>query len=221
MIDLSSIDSFREIPEKHVMDLQNKCKLKDYSKGNFLYHAADSIDGIFVVLKGQFISYRLTPEGKPCTVRIFSKGDFIGEEDFLSGSARDAYVESTLDSQCFLIQKKDYENLLITFPQFSRSRLEILCKRLKETEKMMQEIAYSTLKKRLLLFLTKIGEEIGDSTSDEIKFILGWSHQELASMIGSTRESVTNTISLLQRDGILKFDGKELSIRKNKLYEYL
>ena len=46
-------------------------------------------------------------------------------------------------------------------------------------------------------------------------------YQELASMIGSTRESVTNTISLLQRDGILIFDGKELFIRKNKLDEYL
>lgn len=214
------MDSFPRIPEEHVLDLHNKCKLKNYSKGNFLYHDGDSVDEIFVVLKGQFISYRLTLEGKPCTVRIFSENDFIGEEDLLSGKARDAHVESTLDSQCLLIPKKDYEDLLINFPEFSYVRLETLCIRLKETEKMMQEIAYSTLKKRLILFLTKIGEEIGDNTFDEIKFYLGWSHQEIASMIGSTRESVTNTFSLLQREGILTINGKELSIRKDKLDVY-
>jgi CRP/FNR family transcriptional regulator len=111
-----------------------------------------------------------------------------------------------------VVPKGDYENLLCHYPTFARARLEEMSHRLKTAERMMQEIAYSTVKQRILLILTKIGCEIGTVRSDGVEFTLNWSHHELASMIGSTRETVTSNLSLLQKEGLIKIEGKRMTI---------
>lgn len=197
------------------MHLQSNWSVRPFLKDSFVYHEGTLVTEIFVVLRGQFIIYRLTAEGKSCTVRTLFEGEFIGEEDLLYGTRTEGYVQSVVDSECLVIPRDEYDNLILHYPMFARSRLVDLSKRLKSTERMMQEIAYSTVKQRLILILTKIGCEIGQNNSDDVKFTLDWSHQDLASMIGSTRETVTSTLSVLQKEGIVKIEGKKIVINKS------
>ncbi len=211
-MNLSVLMAFSAIPERDLERLQLSWSGRSFRKGDFVYLEGNAIGEVLVVLTGQFILYRLTTEGKSCTIRTLGEGDFIGEEDLLGGNVTESYVKSVTESRCLAIPKSDYENLLAHYPTFARVRLEEMSNRLKTAEKMMQEIAYSTVKQRILLILTKIGYEIGNVRADRVEFTLNWSHQDLASMIGSTRETVTSTLSLLQKEGLVKIEGKRMTI---------
>ena len=211
-MNLSVIMAFSAIPKHDLDQLQLSWSVKSVHKSHFVYLEGNAIDEVLVVLTGQFIIYRVTPEGKSCTIRTIGEGDFIGEEDLLDGNVTESYVKSVTESRCLVIPKRDYENLLSHYPTFARVRLEEMSTRLKMAERMMQEIAYSTVKQRILLILTKIAHEIGTVQADRLEFRWNWSHQELASMIGSTRETVTSTLSLLQKEGLVKIEGKKMTI---------
>lgn len=208
----SVIMAFSAIPDHDLERMQLGWRVRSFRKGQFVYCEGNVIGEVLVVVTGHLLSYRLTTEGKSCTIRTIGKGDFIGEENLLGGNVTESYVKSVTDSRCLVVPKGDYENLLCHYPTFARARLEEMSHRLKTAERMMQEIAYSTVKQRILLILTKIGSEIGKVRSDGVEFTLNWSHHELASMIGSTRETVTSNLSLLQKEGLIKIEGKRMTI---------
>jgi CRP/FNR family transcriptional regulator len=214
---LSGLNCLNGLPSKELIELSKKCLSKQYHKGRFIYKPGEKNDYVFIVEKGKFLAYRLTSCGKPCVSRTLNEGEIIGEEDILSQTMRDAYVESITDSQCILIPRIEFEKLLYHHPDFARFRLEELSKRLKETEQMMQAIAYSSVSQRLLLLLSEVGKQTGQNSDQEITFHLEMSHHDLAAMIGSTRETVTSNLSSLQRNGVIAVNGKQISIKKDKL----
>ncbi|MBB6447409.1 Crp/Fnr family transcriptional regulator [Bacillus benzoevorans] len=218
---LSGLNCLNGLSSKKLLELGKKCFRKQYDKGSFLYKPGETNDYVYIVEKGKFLAYRLTNCGKPCASRRLNEGEIIGEEDILSCPIRDSYVESITDSQCILISRMEYEELLYHYPEFTRSRLEGLSIRIKETEQMMQAIAYSSVSKRLLLLLSEVGKQTGQNSNQEIKFHSDMSHHDLAAMIGSTRETVTSNLSSLQREGVIAVNGKQISIKKDKLERYL
>ena len=204
--------AFSAIPEHDLKRLQLNWRVRSFRKGQCVYREGYVIGEVLVVVTGHLLSYRLTTEGKSCTIRTIGEGDLIGEEDLLDGKGTESNVKSVTETRCLVVPKGDYENLLSHYPTFARVRLEEMSHRLKTAERMMQELAYSTVKQRILLILSKIGGEIGKVRADGVEFTLNWSHHELASMVGSTRESVTNTLSLLQKEGLIKIEGKRMTI---------
>lgn len=211
-VNLSVSGAFSAIPEHDVERLRLGWSVRSFRKGEFIYRGGNVVREVLVVVTGQVMIYRLTAEGKLCTIRTLGAEDFIGEEDLLEGGVTESYGKSVTQSRCLAVPQSDYEYLLSHYPTFARTRLHVMSTRLKTAERMMQEIAYSTVKQRILLILTKIGNEIGQIHGDELEFTLNWSHHELASMIGSTRETVTTTLALLQKEGLITITGKRMTI---------
>lgn len=208
----SVIMAFSVIPEPDLERLQLSWGIRSFRKGQLVYSEGRVIDEVLVVVTGHLLSYRLTTEGKSCTLRTIGAGDFIGEEDLLDGKGTEGYVKSVTESRCLVIPQNGYEALLLHYPTFARLRFVEMSRRLKTAERMMQELAYSTVKQRILLILTKLASEIGKARSDGLELTFNWSHHDLASMVGSTRETVTNTLSLLQKEGLIKMEGKRMMI---------
>ncbi len=92
--------------------------------------------------------------------------------------------------------------------------IEIISTRLKEVEEMMEHMAYGSVRKRLLFLLHKLSEKFGSGTTQEwIELEVKLTHQELASMMGSIRETVSEQLTQLAAEGIVSKEGLRKPLR--------
>jgi CRP-like cAMP-binding protein len=122
-----------------------------------------------------------------------------------------------------LLTKSDFEQFMKEKPGIALKMIQVLTERLRETEEMLENMTFGSIRKRLLYQLWKLSHNFGTSEGELIRINVGLSHQDLANMIGTFRETVSTTLSQLTHEGIViksRF-RKTIKIHPDKVREEL
>lgn len=117
--------------------------------------------------------------------------------------------------------KEQFEQFLATHPQLALKLLGVLSERLNEQAAMLEQLALGGIKDRVLYLLIKLSDRFGVEEGEFCRIDLPLTHQELANMIGSTRESVTVILNELIKEGVIQTGRMSVRIRKDRAKEYL
>jgi CRP-like cAMP-binding protein len=199
-------------------------------KGKLVASPHDSQGTMYLVKSGAVRLYTLTEGGKEFTVDVLTDGDMFGDTGSFtmeSGTFAVALEES-------IICKWDYERfteIIREKPELAIKYIEMISVRLREVEELLEYMAYSNVKQRLLFLLYKLSLKFGvnpgieDSEGEAgwVKLDVDVTHQELASMAGSIRETVTEMLSQFAAEGIIRKTGyrKPMWIQTERLLESL
>ncbi len=165
---------------------------------------------LFLVKSGMVRLYRVSPSGKELTVDLLGEGHIFGEIGLFTTWSDRLYAETIEDSIICSVGKEEFEAVVKSHPELGLKMIEIVSMRLKEVEEMLELIAYGSVRKRLLFLLYKLSQKFGrklDSDQGWVQLEVKLTHQELASIAGSIRETVTEQLKIFVAEGLISRAG--------------
>ncbi len=218
---LSQINLFDEMEMNDLVQIDRVSDMKPVKKGTIIVGPTKPMKALFLLKQGNVRLYRSNDSGKQLTVDILGDGNIFGETSSFSLSDDSVYVEAMTDVYLCIIGKEQFETLLSENPKLAIKFIEILSSRLKEIYEMSENIALRSVKYRVLSLLLKLSEKFGKRKNEWQTIEIKLTHYDMATMIGSTRETVSATIGDLKKAGYIKKNPLTFAIHAEKANNYL
>jgi CRP/FNR family transcriptional regulator len=173
-----------------------------------LFEQGDTARIVYLIKRGRVRIARHTPDGKEVTVSILSPGDLFGEEVVFSQVKRTTVATCLEDSLLCMARASDLFGLLARNPILSLNVAKYLREQLDNALTINEDVAYLKVSDRLARLLERLAAEHGKRVDGGTLLDVRLTRAEMASLIGSTRETVSAQIAQLARDGRIRLQGK-------------
>ena len=202
---LSAMDIFRDMPEADVDALMAAAPMRTAGKGTMFYGAADGPEVLFLLKSGRVELYRESSDGKKLTLAIVEHGSFFGEMSLVGQRLLGTRAIALEDSVICALSRHDVEALILEHPRAALRIIEVLARRLQESRNALEEMVFNDVTGRVAGLLIRLDEP-------GCGVVEGYSHQDLASMVGCLRESLTGALDGFKRSGALEIGRKRIDI---------
>jgi len=193
--------------QKEFDRLSENRELRRYHKKDSVYEVGQYPKWLYFVANGSVKSFQVNDFGKEFTTNIYSEGDFFGYIPLLKGEKYHDNVSAIDDTELRLIPIEDFTLLLFNNREFSAKFIKMLANQSEETEKLLIEMAYSSVRKRVANALIKFSES-KHSTSMSIL------RDDIASLAGTAKETTIRTLSDFKSEGIINIDDNKIELVK-------
>jgi len=188
-----------------------------YPKGQIIWSADEVADRVYLIEDGYVKIYRLNPDGREVTVgSIRNPGEMMGLAETLYHGTRTCFAGAITEVTLIVLTKAQFLEVLSTEHRLALKVASLLGARMRAAEAMVYDLMCWQAPGRLALMLLKIGERCGMKTSEGIRIKLRLTHNEIASMIGSTRQTVTSLMNTFRDENCIAVDGREIIIKDPK-----
>lgn len=192
---LRKIPLFAEFNEADLTAVAGLMQTRRYPRHAVLVYEGDPGDALFIVIAGNVAVTRVSNEGKETILSILKDGDFFGEMGVLDGSPRSATIKAQGEVEVAILPRKEFLELLGKSPQMTLRLVLALSARLRATNQAMQAVAYQDVRTRLAALLLNLEKTFGEKVEDGTRLTLRLNNQEMANMIGTTRETVNRMLN--------------------------
>jgi CRP/FNR family transcriptional regulator, cyclic AMP receptor protein len=209
---LAKVAIFSGLAEGELAFLAQRAVPRCYTAGEIVFSEGEPCSGLYVVETGHVRIFKSSANGREQVLSIDGPGSSIAELPVFDGGNYPASVAVIDDATLLFVSKQDFQDLCLTHPQVALKVLRVVGARLRRLVGIIEELSFTTVRHRLASFLLRLAEMEGKRTSEGVEITLPVSNQELASQIGTVRELVSRNLSCLQAEGMLKIDGRSLTI---------
>jgi CRP/FNR family transcriptional regulator, cyclic AMP receptor protein len=185
-----------------------------------VFRQGDPTDGICIVKKGLLKIVSISEKGIEQILHILRPGDVFGEL-ILIGKPRPFTAVSLTDATVSILPLAIVQDLLATSPVFSRNYLRLLSMRLYELEQTFPALVQAWPHHRLAKELLHLAKDMVDETPKGTRLTLHLTHELLSNLIGASRETVTLLIHKFEEIGLLRREGRDLFLNRERLADYL
>jgi CRP/FNR family transcriptional regulator len=203
---------FATLSDSEFNSLQSVFLIRCFRKNQVIFMEEDSGKYMYIVLAGKLKVTKTTPGGKETVLAIHQPGDFFGEMTLLDGKTAPATVSAMEDCRIATVSGGDFRKYLMRNEKVVEQIIQVLCSRLRQVWSQIQSLSYSTADARIRGTLLQLSRKHGVPDARGIIIDLKITHQELAGMVGTSRETVTRTLARLQRDRIIQIDGRRIIV---------
>jgi CRP/FNR family cyclic AMP-dependent transcriptional regulator len=210
---LSMVDILEPLTREEIKELSRRIPDTHYQRGQILYTPKERSEALFMLKKGRVRIYRVGHDGREFTLTVVGAGTVFGEMSLTAQQLENAYAEAMEPVVVCKMRRLDLERLVLDKPQVGLKVMSVLSERLSLAEDRMEDIALKEVPARLANFILQLIESEGVVTSEGYKIPSRYTHRQLATMIGSKRETVTKAFTLLQRAGVVELKRRRIHVR--------
>jgi CRP/FNR family cyclic AMP-dependent transcriptional regulator len=219
-IDEESLKAY--ITDDKLLTLIKDIPFKQFAKGAFIYKSEESADKIYYVVKGQVKLGAAGDSGREITKTILNPGEFFGELSLIDEGKRTDYASAVENSIIGVLEVSDFKNLIKVYPDFGNLTIKSMGLKLADLERKLESMVFLDSKSRIIAFIVEQTERIGQRVGYEWVIRNFMTHQEIANITATSRQSVTTVLNELRSNGLIIFDRKRLLIRDlHKLKSFL
>lgn len=201
---------FQSISPQEIGRLEARCRMRTFPRGTLVYTPHDSADGVFLLASGRIKIHTITDDGKQAILAFIEPGEVFGELAILGTGGREEYAEACEAATIILIPAEAVHELMGTHAQVSLAVTKLIGLRRRRLERRLKSLLFRSTRERLIHALLDLAGEYGQSTPQGVELRIRLSHQELANLIGSTRESVTIVLGELQAEKFLRVGRRRI-----------
>jgi CRP-like cAMP-binding protein len=212
---LSQISIFEEMTSEEMKEIDLLNTIRHFNwvpKGAMVQTPDNILKGFSFVKEGKLKVYKLNDSGKQFTLSILTHGNIFGEINSFSFGTKDVYIEAMQPTLVCSISEAQFDRLMINRPNLALKFLKAVSERLKEREEQLEQIAFKGLRERVIHLLTMLSSKFGIIVDGYALIDLPLTHQEIANMLGVTREAVSGVMSGLVKDGVIKTSRKSVQV---------
>ncbi|MCP5040294.1 MAG: Crp/Fnr family transcriptional regulator [bacterium] len=210
---LRAIPIFREATEQDLEALALRLIERKFPKDAIIVDEGLSGDYMYVIRSGRVKVTKASDDGREKIMNLFSAGDFFGEMSLLDNQPRSASVTTLEPTLLLALSRRDFMELLQKSSTLALSVIQELTRRLRDTSEQASSISFQKVQERTRGLFERIARDEGSSDHSRITPTL--THQQIADMIGTSRETVTRAVKRLKEDGWLQQQGKRYVIPPN------
>ncbi len=198
---------FRGLPLKEIEKFAHLFHEYDYRPKEIIFAQGDLGDAIYLLKTGHVRIYRVTEDGKEITLAILGPGDVFGELALFEEVQRETFAETLDNAHICTSAVSDFNRIMGHRPQLGMMVAREIARRRHQAETRITGTAYGTIGGRLKFILRHLAQEHGAKQTDgSIRIEVRLSHQDLANMVGTARETCTVEVRKLQLQGLLRLD---------------
>jgi CRP/FNR family cyclic AMP-dependent transcriptional regulator len=209
---LKQTDLFSWIDDKEVAHLMRAIKDHEVKRGEAVY-LANTPGMVYILKQGRIKLSRMTADGRPIILDILEPGDLFGEIAPGDGVRNDTIVEAMEDSYVCGWKRETFNLLIRSNPDFAVRLIEVMDEKRRRFELRLDEILYTDVPTRLARVLLRLAEQHGTVGPDGVRLRMRLTHEDLASLIASTRETLSKFMSEFRSQGLIDYDTKQILIR--------
>ncbi|AHC19311.1 Crp/Fnr family transcriptional regulator [Paenibacillus sp. FSL M7-0802] len=215
---LSQFNLLHSLSLEDLIEMDQMTSITTIAKKTFIQTPETFSEGLYFVKKGKVRLYKLNADGKQFTLDILSEGNVFGEMDMISLGTRDMYIETIEECDICRMDKDRFEHFLIEHPRFMMNMIKVLSDRISGMSSLAQHLALGNLQDKILYVLLKLSDQFALQSREEYcKINFPLSHQEIANLVGATREAVTTALQELVKEKVIKTGFKTIYIHREKL----
>lgn len=215
----TAVELFQGISETDAQRVARLCTERKYRKGATIFSKGDPSNALFIVKSGKVRILSLSDKGTETIVHILKEGAIFGEL-LLSEEQRAFTAVAGTDALVTVLPKGSLVELLTAIPTVSKNFVQLLSKRLAKVELEYGDFGHTWSYNRLKKVLLRLCDEHGKETPKGTLIPLHLTHEDLANLIGTTRETVTTQMIRFRRMGLVKRQDRFIVVNKPRLEEF-
>ena len=200
---LKNCDLLQKMSPDQLDSLEKHCQRRKFAAACPIYLPSESADSIYLVGSGLVKICHLTADGKVSTLAFVKTGEVFGELALFDSGERGEYVESVEASVLIRIPKQRIQELMNRDLDVALAVTKLVGLRRQRIERRLTTLLFTSNQHRLNHLLLDLAEQFGIAIEGGIRLGLKLSHQEIANLIGTTRETVTILMGKLKTDGLI------------------
>lgn len=210
---LRNVPLFSGLDEKRLGVLVPMMMRTSFSRNETIIGAGDPTDSLYIVISGRLKVLMSDEQGREVILAILSAGEFFGEMGLLDDSPRSASVVTLEPCELLSISKTDFKRCLAENSDLSLMVMRGLVRRLREADQKIGSLALMDVYGRVARLLLEMAEDVGG----EKMVVKKLSKQDIAKMIGASREMVSRVMKDLELGGYIEARGRSLVLHDNIL----
>lgn len=200
---LREVDLFAGLATAELKEISRTLPMQTCSVGGLVTSPDDEDERLYIVKRGRVRLYRLTPDGRQLTLEILDKGRIVGRMSWLGQDLTDVYAEAVEDALICSFTPAELQRLIDRFPSVGLNIIRYLADRLAASEREREIMAFRSVEQRLAVRLLELVERFGRPEDGATAIDARLTQQELADMIGTSRETLATTVGSLRQRGVL------------------
>ena len=177
-------------------------------RGEHLFREGDPGDALHVVADGKVKITRAAPDGRENVIAILGPGDLLGELSIFDAQPRAATATAVNDCSLATLADSDFHAWLTEQPAVADALLRALAVRLRQTNEAMADLVFTDVPGRIAKTLLGLAQRFGQPDGDGVRVAHDLTQEELAQLVGASRETVNKALSDFAARGWLRLDGR-------------
>jgi CRP/FNR family transcriptional regulator, cyclic AMP receptor protein len=211
---LRELELFSGLSDADIDAIGHATTMTRCNPGQVILSPDDPPERIHILKKGKVRVYRVTPDGKQLTLDIYERGTILGDMRLLGQTPLpEAYAETIDSAVICTITPDELRRLIERYPTVGVNIITLLSSRLREAERELEAMAYQRVGQRLARKLIDLAHRFGVETVRGTLIQARLTQQELAEMIGTTRETLAHTLADFRRRELLDTNRHRVVIR--------
>jgi CRP-like cAMP-binding protein len=210
---LGRVPFLAALTENDLEWLAKRAQRRSYKRGDMIFVKDDAGQSMFIVEDGAVRIYMPGVQGTDLTLAVMQPGEFFGDLSLLDGRPRSASAEAARDTMLLTLERDDLTELVRSRPDAALAILTEIAQRLRETDQMASDLAFLDVSGRLARRLLDLASSYGKPRDGGIMINASITQEELANMIGVTRESVNRNLGMFTRLGLIGREGRRIVVR--------
>ena len=213
---LKHIRLFDGITPSEMQEMEKITRMEEVKKRQPLYLTGDPSRNVYLLKRGRVKIANTAPSGKEVTFDILEAGEVFGELDVLEDAPRSTSAEALDDALICVIPRKDFDQYLAMHPTVMFKLTKLIGLRLKKIQSRVEDLVFRDVPARLAHLLSELSKTEGVAEKQGIRLKVKLTHQEMANLIGCSRETVSTTMGQFRDDGLIQMDGRAITIVNEK-----
>ncbi len=210
---LQNFNVLEGMSAKMMAELEKNTSMQNNSKKEIIYFPEEASNTIYFLKMGKIKIYRLSEDGKTTTLHLLGPGEIFGESAILGQDKHDNIAEVVEDAVVCAMDKRDFQDMMEKSPQLTMSINKFIGFRLRKIQAHVEDLVFKNAKQRITAFLHRYIETFGK------KMVDGWmvrpflTHQEIADLTATARQTVNQVLNELAEDDVIKFSRRFLQLK--------
>ncbi|MBX0329171.1 Crp/Fnr family transcriptional regulator [Oscillochloris sp. ZM17-4] len=209
---LRGVPMFAHLGDDHVRLLSASLGSQTFERGAMIFHQGSVGNTLYLIVHGQVRIYTSSQLGQEISVTLFRDGDFFGELSLLDGHERSASAVAMRATSTLTLHRAAFLQAIRTYPEIAVTVLEQLSARLRHTNTYIEHLASTSAPQRVIRTLLDLADQHGVLEQGTTRIDLHLTQDDLASLAGTTRETVNRVLGGLREQGLIQIERARLSV---------
>ncbi len=218
---LKNTELFEDLTPEEIEQMARITPYKRFSAGEIVYHMEDPADALYFVRDGMVKISMYFPNGKEMILGLLGKYDIFGELLLLESERRPNQAEAVVDTTLIVMPEAEFQRLLQQQPRIAMKFIQVMSTRLWQAQQWQAEVGAFDAPGRLANLLLRLANDFGVESERGTVIDLSLTQQDLAKMIGATRETVSHCLARLLEYGAVRRRRAPITVNPERLQEFL
>ncbi len=205
---LRDFNLFKGLDEKSLMALNDNSRMRETPKKEIIYFPEESSDTIFILKEGKIKISRVAEDGRTTTLDLLGPGQIFGESALLGQEYHENIAEVLEDAIICSISRDMFLELMRKSPQLNLSIYKFIGWRMRKIEAHVEDLVFKNTRERIIAFLQRYARTFGKVLVDGIMVRPFLTHQEIADLTATARQTVNGVLNELVNEGKIKYSRR-------------